>query len=298
MASHYLRKYGVAATLDFELYKADGTGLKTDAVSATGDVTLNRDEGNQETLDADAFADEGMSYSLALSEAEMTAARIIVHVVDQTSPQAWLDKVLIVETYGNASAMHPFDLSAPLAFTGAYVQAQVKATDNIDLSATQKASVEDAVWDGAIADHDGEGTFGLKNQKAVPSETINDYKADVSALALEAGGNLEAVKKKTDGLNYTGNYVQAQVKATDDIDLSDTQKASVEAAVDAALENVVPANPAAGSLNDLVDRLLKIGKNKWAIADTTFTIYDDDGKTALYTFTLDSATAPTSRTPA
>jgi hypothetical protein len=108
--SVYLRKYGAATTVDFALYKLDGTGLKTDAASATGDITLYRDEAGVETLDADAFVDEGAIYSLAISQAEMTASRIIIAIVDQSSPQVWLDKTLIVETYGHASAQHPFDL--------------------------------------------------------------------------------------------------------------------------------------------------------------------------------------------
>jgi hypothetical protein len=41
----------------------------------------------------------------------MTAARITVYIVDQTNPKAWLDKVLLIETYGHASAQHPFDLA-------------------------------------------------------------------------------------------------------------------------------------------------------------------------------------------
>jgi hypothetical protein len=39
------------------------------------------------------------------------------------------------------------------------------------------ADIADAVWDEAIADHTTATTFGGKNQKVVPSETINDYKA-------------------------------------------------------------------------------------------------------------------------
>jgi hypothetical protein len=60
--------------------------------------------------------------------------------------------------------------------------------------------VADAVWDEAIAGHTSAGSFGAKNQRVVPSETIGDYKADVSALALESGGNLAAIKAKTDNL--------------------------------------------------------------------------------------------------
>lgn len=64
-------------------------------------------------------------------------------------------------------------------------------TDNIPglisaLNDPTTGDIADAVWDEAIADHTTATTFGGKNQKVVPSETINDYKADVSALALEA----------------------------------------------------------------------------------------------------------------
>jgi uncharacterized protein YoxC len=61
-------------------------------------------------------------------------------------------------------------------------------TDTITTPPTA-ASVADAVWDEAIADHTTATTFGGKNQKVVPSETINDYKADVSAIT---GASLSA----------------------------------------------------------------------------------------------------------
>lgn len=44
-------------------------------------------------------------------------------------------------------------------------------------SAPSAATIADAVWDEAIADHTTSSTFGGKNQKAVPSETVGDYKA-------------------------------------------------------------------------------------------------------------------------
>jgi hypothetical protein len=57
------------------------------------------------------------------------------------------------------------------------------------------AAVANAVWDELIADHVAAGSFGVKNQKVVPSETLNDYKASVAALALEA--TLTAMKGAT-----------------------------------------------------------------------------------------------------
>lgn len=51
--------------------------------------------------------------------------------------------------------------------------------------------IADSVWDEETSGHATATTFGGKNQKVVPSETINDYKADVSALTnvtLSAAG--------------------------------------------------------------------------------------------------------------
>lgn len=134
MGGHYLRKYGVATTLNFELYQLDGSALKSDAVSATHDIKIMKDEGAEADTTADAFVDEGQGYSLALSATEMEAARIVIYIVDQTSPQAWLDKVLIVETYGNASAQHAFDLD----------------TATVDVSAASVTSILSGIIEGTL----------------------------------------------------------------------------------------------------------------------------------------------------
>jgi len=131
MATTYLRKYGVEATVNFELYELDGTDLIATAASATGDINLIRDEAVPEQLDADAFVDEGVVYSLVVSAAEMTAKRITIYIIDQSTPKIWLDKVLIIESYGHASAQHVFDLGTA-ALTAADVNAQVLDVMNVD----------------------------------------------------------------------------------------------------------------------------------------------------------------------
>jgi len=110
MAQHYLRKYGAAATIDFELFEVDGVDFRINAVHAAGDTKIMKDEG-VEANTANAFVDEGSGYSLALSSAELTAARVVIYVIDQTATKAWLDTSLVIETYGNASAQHAFDLN-------------------------------------------------------------------------------------------------------------------------------------------------------------------------------------------
>lgn len=107
LAASEKRVYGTATTITFELWKTDGTELKTDATSASGDVKIMKDEGAYANISADAFVNEGNgSYSIALTGTEMTAARITVLVVDQ-STKTWLDKPIKIETYGHASSQHP-----------------------------------------------------------------------------------------------------------------------------------------------------------------------------------------------
>lgn len=72
----------------------------------------------------------------------------------------------------------------------------IKAKTDTITAAPTAASVADAVWDEAIVDHSSVGSFGAKNQKVVPSETVGDYKADVSLLALAA--DLQDVEDKID----------------------------------------------------------------------------------------------------
>jgi len=65
------------------------------------------------------------------------------------------------------------------------------------------------VWDEGVAGHTGGSTFGGKLQNAVPSETLDDYKADVSALATAAALTtvdtvVDAIKAVTDNLPDSG----------------------------------------------------------------------------------------------
>lgn len=109
MQGPFLRKYGVQTTIDFQLYETDGASFQTGAAHAAGDSVIMEDEGPEGNTD-NGFTDEGTGYSIVLSATEMQTARIVIYVADQTSPAVWIDESVVVETYGNASAMHAFDL--------------------------------------------------------------------------------------------------------------------------------------------------------------------------------------------
>lgn len=108
MQGVHLRKYGVEAKIPFVLYEVDGVDFRVDAADGGSDCTITKDEGAEATCDND-FVDEGTGYSITLTATEMEAARITVYLVDSAT-KVWLDDGLIIETYGNASAQHAFDL--------------------------------------------------------------------------------------------------------------------------------------------------------------------------------------------
>lgn len=130
---HRTALYGAALTVDFSLYQTTGTDLKTDAAHASGDTKVMKDEGNEANT-TNGFVDEGQGYSIALTASEMTAARVVLYVVDQGT-KAWIDHCIVIDTYGNASAQHGIptanlnnsqtlsDLSAPPAAAAGVVDA-------------------------------------------------------------------------------------------------------------------------------------------------------------------------------
>lgn len=93
-----------------------------------------------------------------------------------------------------------------LAFT---VANQVDANALTGGGGASAEDVADAVWDEAIAGHTTVTTFGGKNQKVVPSESVNDYKADVSAItgaALSPAG-VDAILDDV----VVGSYTMRQI---------------------------------------------------------------------------------------
>jgi hypothetical protein len=99
-------EYGEAVTVNFDLWELDDTDLQVGAVFASGDVKVMKDEG-AEANTTNGFTDEGTGYSITLTLAELTAARLMLYIVDQTGPKEWRDRVIRILTYGHPSAHDP-----------------------------------------------------------------------------------------------------------------------------------------------------------------------------------------------
>ena len=138
-----LRKYGVAATILFPLIDRGTLDFEATPVTfVAADTQISKDEG--------AFANTGSTpahegngiYSLALTATEMQAARIVVTVIDAAT-KAWEDQAILIDTYGNASAQHAFDLAtAQQQVTVASMLADVLTSTALSQGAAQEIADE------------------------------------------------------------------------------------------------------------------------------------------------------------
>jgi len=88
--------------------------------------------------------------------------------------------------------------------TGIITATSVTVSDKtgFSLSTAGVNTVCDQVWDELIADHTGATTFGGKNQKAVPSETIADYRATGFSIHSAADVGTTIWAKAVDVANF------------------------------------------------------------------------------------------------
>ena len=101
-------KYGEAATVRFPLCALGTQTLTAGLTPATTDAKVSLDGATFTDTATFAATTGGLGfYDVDLTAAELSAAEIVLKVVDVTSPKAWNDYVLMIETYGNASARYP-----------------------------------------------------------------------------------------------------------------------------------------------------------------------------------------------
>lgn len=174
MQGVHLRKYGVEATIPFELYEVDGVNLRTDAADAGTDCNIMKDEGADATCTND-FVDEGMGYSITLTSTEMEAARIVLYIIDSAT-KVWLDKVIVIETYGNASAQHAFDFDT--------------ATQKVDVDTIKTRAITCAAGVTIRADVGAAAAPGAANGMFIGGTNAATTVASLSVTGQLDAGNL------------------------------------------------------------------------------------------------------------
>jgi len=111
------RLYATGTQIEFPLIKAGEQNFNDDPPSfSAGDVrvilytseTGAGSAGNSSNLPGHV---ENGTFRLVLTNAEITAKRIQVLIIDQSPTKEWEDQEINIETYGHASAQHPRDRS-------------------------------------------------------------------------------------------------------------------------------------------------------------------------------------------
>jgi len=203
MAERILRKYGVQTTVDFVLYEPDGVNFKVDAAHVAGDTKIMKDEGGEANTD-NAFVDRGQGYSQVISATEMEAARNVLYIADQGA-KAWLDKEIIIETYGDPSAQHAFDLGT--AMSGQAVASVAGAVGSVtgavgSVSAEVSADMTKISGDATAANNletacDG-GSYNIGGGGAVAA-SVSGAVGSVSGAVGSVTGAVGSVAGNVDG---------------------------------------------------------------------------------------------------
>lgn len=119
----FLSKYGVARHIYISIVKRGVVdfAVGSDWTPSAGDVKISKDGGaasNVTNLPSAITMGNAAMWDFSITATEMQAAQIMVSVADSAT-KAVEDQFFIIETYGNASGQHEFDLdTASTAQTG------------------------------------------------------------------------------------------------------------------------------------------------------------------------------------
>lgn len=104
-----------------------------------------------------------------------------------------------VLTYTSNFSIHDFMVFDSVQHVSNYTDGYTipERVNSISLVRALSLSDLDTVWDAAIVDHNTLGTFGAKNQKLIPSETIGDYHTDLTPITSVMALDSTAAKELT-----------------------------------------------------------------------------------------------------
>ena len=324
-----LRKYGVQATIDFEVYGTDGVDLNATWVPAQADCEIMKD-GGASTLCDNTATDEGVTFSVVLTATEMEFARGVLKIQDAAT-KVILDTVIHIETYGNASAQHAFDLDTASAAQTADNETRL-ATIETDTNEIQgKLPTNKFMGSSDGADDDGNiaailtdtGTTLENRQVTIAGDVANidgasmvgtDDAALASVLGAAVGASISAdiaaVKAETATIvTDTGTTIPGTITTmqndldtitgasgvlidTDAVD-ADALKADAVTKIWAkAMQDLAQGAPSAtASALDALNYLYEAWRNKTTTTATLITVTKDDGSTGLVKSTIsDDAT--------
>ena len=149
---HFVRAYNTAGTVDFCLWNTTGTAFINAATFEAADIKVMQDEG-AEANSTNSPTDEGQCFSLVVAAAELDVARTTIIIHDDDT--AWLDKCIVIDTFGNASAQFPTADVNVASFTAGAITAGAFTAGAIDAAAIAASAIGTSEF-AAEADVNGE----------------------------------------------------------------------------------------------------------------------------------------------
>ncbi len=177
-------------------------------------------------------------------------------------------------------------------FTRGYVLEEAVYDAWFGASATPLADIADAVLDEALSGHSSAGTLG---------KAVTDVETDVTAILVDTGTTLQG---ELDGIQADTEDIQSRLPAAlvnsrmdSTLDATGMESGAVSNILTTQMTEAYAADGAAPTLAQALMMIQQM-LGDFAISGTTLTVRKVDGATAAATFTLDSASAPTSLTRA
>ena len=273
----YLSKYGVARHIYIAIPKAGSANhaVNADWTPAAGDVKISKDGGaaaNVTNLPTAIAMGNSTLWDFSLTATEMQAAQIVVTVSDSAT-KAVDDTGFSIETYGNASAQHPFDLgTASSAQTGdAYAVVNSGTHGNAALK-TLLDAIDDYV--------DTEVAAIKAKTDALPSDPADASDIAAAFTALQSHG--DATWSTATGFSTLDAAGIRSALGLASANL-DTQIAALPTA-DENADALIGRNIEGGSSTGrTVAQALAFLRNKWTVSGGTLTVYAADDSTTSWT---------------
>lgn len=193
-----LRKYGVASVIYFPLVKRDVVdfALGADYTPVAGDTRLSKDGGAAASATTTPFAvamGNTALWGLTLNAADLQCAKLVITIGDAATKTVE-DQMLLIDTYGNASAEHAVDLDDSVrAGLTALPNAAAEASGGLFTRGTGAGQVNQAA-NGQIDTNTVAMGSGVITATAIAADAIGSSELAASAVSeIATAVNAEVV---------------------------------------------------------------------------------------------------------
>lgn len=275
----FLSKYGTARHIYIPMIKRGVVdfALSADWTPATGDVKISKDgaaAANVTNLPGAITMGNTAVWDFSLTATEMQAAQVVVTVSDAAT-KAVEDQTIVIETYGNASAQHPFDLATATVVASSIGSGGITSSSFAADAINAAAIATDAIGSAELA-----ATAVTEIQTGLATSTaVSSAQSDITTILGRLPTALVAGRIDASVGAAAADTLTASALATDAV-------TEIVNAVTGATSSELASVPSSSStLQQKLDWLFELALNKRTQTSTTETVYKADGTTALATST-------------